>query len=110
MCRRHLPFWPLIVALALTGCCVEGYPILRERDVAFNEVPNRVREAFEKGYDAREVTRVEHTWMKSVCAEDISKYRFHLRDEQTITLDYRGRLTRWVPGLRQQSATTQSGT
>ena len=110
MCRTVLTSSTLLIALAVVGCCVEGYPVLSERDVTFNEVPAHVREAFEWGYDAEQVDRVEQTTLMSRCTGYPSKFRFHLKGGQTITLDQKGRLARWVPGLRQDAPTTQGGT
>ena len=103
MCRRRIIGLLPLVALILAGCCIEGHPVIRERDVALNEVPARVRSAFERGYNTDEILRVEHTWMNSVCAEDVRRYRFHLRDGHTVTLDDKGELAPWVPGLRDDS-------
>ncbi len=110
MCRTRLICLLPLLALILGGCCVEGYPVIRERDVALNEVPARVRSAFERGYNTDGVSRVEHTWMNSTCAEDIRRYRFHLRDGHTVTLDHKGDLAPWVPGLRDEAAATLGGT
>jgi hypothetical protein len=100
MCRRNIARALPLVALILGGCCIEGYPAIRERDVALHEVPERVRRAFARDYDLDEISRVEHAWHNSVCTEDLLRYRFHLLDRRTVTFDHKGRPAPWVPGSR----------
>ncbi|HEV2292909.1 MAG TPA: hypothetical protein VGR35_03585 [Tepidisphaeraceae bacterium] len=69
-----------------------------------------MRSPFERGYSTADVWRVEHSWMNSVCAEDIRRYRFHLRDGHTVTLDQKGERAPWVAGLRDEAAAKVGGT
>ena len=109
MCRNAITCSTMVILFGLAGCCWEGTPALRERDVTLNEVPARVRDAFERGYDLDEVTRVEQTSFKSICAGDSFWYRFHLADGQTVTLDKGGQLARWQDGIRDEEP-RQGGT
>lgn len=121
--RRHLAvnvvFMRLVLLVLLmtgSGCCIEGYPVTRERDVTLEEIPARVREAFKHGYDLDSITRIEHSEFRSRCAGDKLLYRFHLVDGHSITLNQEGRLARWRGGIRRSrpdgsfaAATTQEG-
>lgn len=99
--ERILILFPIMVlACGLAGCCVEGYPVLRERDVIIGEVPARVRVAFERGYDVAQIKKIEQTMLMSRCVNYPSKFRFHLAGGQTITLDDDGQLARWRDGRR----------
>lgn len=49
--------------------------------MTMNEVPARVREAFARGYDVGQVTKVERTTLMSRCTGYPSKFRFPKQDK-----------------------------
>lgn len=94
----------LVIAIGLGGCCIEGYVVPSTTTISFSEVPPKVQKAITAGYDADELESVERTLFHSRCATSWERYRFHLKDGQTITLDQDGRLAKWRDGLRKSPA------
>lgn len=52
------------------------------------------------------MARVEQSAFDSFCAGDDYRYRFHMKDGHTITLDQKGRLNVWRDGIRSEPATS----